>query len=98
MTVMNKPELIAKIAEETGESKAATERFLDAFQKTIEDSVVDKVEVKISGFVAFTPTVRAESRRTTPISGAEIIVPERDSVKVRILKHFKDRLSGNVSE
>lgn len=33
MTVMNKPELIAKIAEETGESKAATERFLDAFQK-----------------------------------------------------------------
>lgn len=98
MAVMNKPELIAKIAEETGESKAATERFLNAFQKTVVDSVADKVEVKISGFVAFTPTVRAESRRTTPISGAEIIIPEHDSVKVRILKHFKDRLSGKNSE
>lgn len=95
MTVMNKPELIAKIAEETGESKAATERFLNAFQKTVVDSVADKVEVKISGFVAFTPTVRAERKTTTPISGAEIVVPAHDSVKVRILKHFKDRLSGN---
>lgn len=96
MSIINKPELIAKIAEQTGESKASTERFLNAFQEVVIDSVANKVEVKISGFVAFTPTVRAARRTTTPISGAEIIVPERDSVRVRILKHFKDRLSGET--
>lgn len=98
MSVINKPELISKIAEATGESKASTERFLNAFQDVVIDSVTDKVEVKISGFVAFTPTVRAERKTTTPISGAEIIVPERDSVRVRILSHFKSRLAGDSAE
>jgi len=96
MSVMNRPELVAKIAEKTGESKAATDRFLTAFQETVEESVVGKVEVKISGFVAFTPVVRSERKAISPISGEEITVPERNAVKVRIFRHFRDVVAGEA--
>lgn len=96
MSVMNKPELVAKLAEKTGESKASAERFLAALQDTVEEAVVNKVEVKISGFVAFTPIVRSERKTISPISGEEILVPERNAVKVRIFKHFRDVVAGET--
>lgn len=96
MSVINKPELVAKIAEKTGESKASADRFLTAFQESVEEAIVNKVEVKISGFVAFTPIVRSERKTISPITGEEIQVPARNAVKVRIFKHFRDVAAGEV--
>lgn len=98
MTVMNRPELVSKIAEKTGESKAATDRFLTAFQEVVEEAVVDKVEVKISGFIAFSPIVRSARTTTSPVTGDPIEVPERNAVKVRIFKHFRDVVAGEETE
>jgi len=94
MPVLNKPDLIAEIAEKTGESKAATERFLNAFQETVVDSVVDGVEVKISGFAAFSPSTRSARIMKNPRTGEDIEVPETKTVRMRVLKAFRDRISG----
>lgn len=95
MSVLNKPQIIAKIAEETGESKAAAERFMNAFEKTVVDAVADGDEVKISGFAAFAPAVRSARVMKNPRNGEDIEVPESKTVRVRVLKAFKDKVSGN---
>lgn len=97
MPVLNKPGLIAEIAEKTGESKAATERFLNAFQETVVDSVDNGLEVKISGFAAFAPAVRSARLMKNPRTGEDIQVPETKTVKVRILQAFRNRIAGKDS-
>lgn len=97
MPVLNKPDLIAKVAEKTGESKAATERFLNAFQETVVDSVAEGLEVKISGFAAFAPALRSARVMKNPRTGEDIQVPETKVVKIRVLKAFRDKISGRDS-
>lgn len=94
MPVLNKPAIIAQIAEKTGNTKAETERFLNAFQEIVIDSVTQGIEVKLTGFVAFSKAVREARVMKNPRTTEEIEVPETSVPRLRALKHFRDRVAG----
>lgn len=97
MSVLNKTALINELAESTGNSKAATERFLMAFQDAVIDAVARGEEVKLTGFAAFAPVTRAARVMKNPRTGEDLNVPEAKTVKIRALKRFRDAISGNDS-
>lgn len=94
MPVINKPDLIASVAEETGFSKSDTEKFVNAFQKTIIDSVSEGSKVKLSGFATFESVTRAARTTKNPRTGEDVSVPEKQAVRIRAMKNFRDRVSG----
>lgn len=97
MSVLNKATLIDEVAEATGSSKAATERFLNAFQDKIIESVARGEEVKLTGFAAFTPATRAARTMKNPRTGEDLDVPAAKTVRIRALKRFRDAISGTDS-
>ena len=92
--MLSKSELIAEVAESSGESKAAVERVLTAFQDTIIDNVVAGEKVNVSGFVSFSPEVRQARTMRSPQTGEPIDVPETKVVRIRPLKHFKETVAN----
>jgi DNA-binding protein HU-beta len=98
MTVLNKTALISEIAEATGSTKAATERFLNAFQDSVVDSVARGEEVKLTGFAVFSPVTRAARIMKNPRTGEDLAVAEAKSVKIRPLKHFRDAITAAPAE
>ena len=50
---MNKSELVAAIAKETGHPKNQTEVFLNAFMKAVKEAVAKKDEIQLIGFGSF---------------------------------------------
>lgn len=94
MSVMNKPQIVAQIAEKTGESKASVERFLNAFEETVVEAVANDTEVKITGFLAVASAVRSARVMKNPRTGDPIEVPEKKTVRVRVLKTFRDKVAG----
>jgi len=61
-TNMNRQELIEHISESTGETKAACERFLDAFIKTVQSTVASGDKVSLVGFGRF-ETISTKARQ-----------------------------------
>lgn len=89
MAVVNKVELIADVAERTGETKAGAERFLNALQDSILESVAAGNDVNISGFTKFTVETRAARTMKNPRTGEDIDVPEKRVVKVRAMSKLR---------
>lgn len=96
MSVLNKAALINEVAEATGNTKAATERFLVAFQDSVVGAVARGEEVKLTGFAAFAPVTRSARVMKNPRTGEDLNVPEAKTVRIRPLKHFRDAVSGNA--
>lgn len=94
MSVLNKTALINEVAEATETSKAATERFLAAFQDSVISAVTRGDEVKLTGFAAFAPVTRAARVMKNPRTGEPLDVPEAKTVRIRPLKHFRDSIAG----
>lgn len=89
MAVMNKQDLIAKIANETDQTKASVGRFMDSFEKHITDSLKNGDEVKLSGFLAFDSTIRAARISKNPRTGEDVQVPEKRAPRVRLLSRLR---------
>lgn len=98
MSVLNKSGLINELAEATGTSKAAAERFLNAFQDSVIAAVARGEEVKLTGFAAFAPVTRSARIMKNPRTGEPLSVPEAKTVRIRPLKHFRDAISDKDSE
>lgn len=93
--MLNKAALISEVAERTGETKAATERFVSTLQDVIIETVAGGEDVRLTGFVAFTPATRAAREMKNPRTGETIDVPETKVVRVRPLKRFQDEVKGS---
>lgn len=93
MANFTKAQLVSEIAEKTGEGKATVERFLAAFQETVITEVASGNEVRLTGFAAFAPQLRAARVARSPRTGEPIDVPETTVVKIRPLTYFKERVA-----
>jgi DNA-binding protein HU-beta len=71
---LNRTELVAAVASESGQSQAAVSGVVDAFFSVVSQSVADGTKVTIPGWIAFEKTHRAAR------TGLEIAAS--DSVKV----------------
>ena len=92
--IMNKAQLIEKIANHTDSTKAQTERYLDATVDIIRKSVKKGDEVKLVGFGTFTKTKRKARMGRNPQTGKAIKIPAAWYPKFRPGSEFKSLLKG----
>lgn len=93
--MLNKASLVEEVAQRTGQSKAATERFIAAFQDVVISAVASGDSVRLTGFAGFEPATRAERSMRNPRTGELFVVPETKTVRIRPLKGFQDAVRGD---
>jgi DNA-binding protein HU-beta len=79
---MNKSELVAAIAESTGESQAAVNRIVDAMFDTIAGQVKNGTKVTIPGWLSVEKGFRAARAGRNPQTGETIQIAASNTVKV----------------
>ena len=82
MSALNKSELVAAIASQTGESQAAVNRIVDSFFETIAKTVAAGGKVTIPGWISVQKGHRAARVGRNPQTGATIQIPASNTVKV----------------
>lgn len=91
---MTKAELISRVAQAMKESKAHTERMLDAFLLSIEGSLVQGADVVLHGFGKFSVSKRAAQIGRNPRTGEAVPIPATRVVKFKAQKALKDAVNG----
>ena len=86
---LNKTELVAKIAAETGESQATVGRVLDGFFNTVSGAVAKGDKVSIPGWIAFESATTSARTGRNPQTGATINIPAGKRVKVSVGSKLK---------
>lgn len=87
---MNKTELIEKVATETGETKAQTQRIIESTLGTIEESLSAGEDVAVTGFGTW--KVRHQGARTgrNPRTGQTMLIPARRAPRFSAGSRLKD--------
>jgi DNA-binding protein HU-beta len=87
---MTKADLVVKIAETAGITKANAERALNAFLDAVEDTLVKDGKLMLTGFGSFAVETRKARKGRNPKTGKAIAIPEAKVVKFRAGKLLKD--------
>lgn len=91
---MNKADIIAKVHEVLGTTKADAERAVEAVFGNIEASMKDGDAVSIAGFGIFEAKMRAAREARNPRTGESVPVPAMRVPKFRAAKGLKDSVKG----
>jgi len=92
---MNKTELIDKIAERTGVSKADTEKVLKGFEEIAQQVVASGGEkLTLTGFMSIEQVQRKARTGRNPQTGETIQVPASTAVKLTAGATLKDVAKG----
>jgi DNA-binding protein HU-beta len=87
---MTKADLVGKIAEKAGLTKANAERALNAFLDEVEKTLVADGKLTLTGFGTFSVEKRQARTGRNPRTGAVIKIPATKVVKFRPGKILKD--------
>jgi DNA-binding protein HU-beta len=79
---LNRSELVAAVAAESGQSQAAVNGVVDALFSVVSKNVGNDVKVSIPGWVSFERTSRAARTGRNPQTGATIQIAASKGVKV----------------
>ena len=90
---MNKSELVAAVAEKTGLSKAATERVIQSFTQSVQESLAKGDDVTLIGFGTFTVRERAARSGRNPQTGKEIKIKASKVPAFKAGKGLKDAVA-----
>lgn len=86
---MHRQELIEIIAVATGQTKAATGRFLEVFLKTVQTTVAAGNKVSLFGFGSFGAVYTKERQSRNPLTGEELTVSAHIRPKFTPSSRFK---------
>ena len=87
---MNKADIISKVHEVLGITKADAERAVDTVFDGIEATMKDGGQVSIAGFGIFEAKTRAAREARNPRTGETVKVPAMRVPKFRAAKALKD--------
>lgn len=87
---MFKTDLINAIAQKTGNTKVATELFLDSFIETILETLKKGEDVSLIGFGSFKVVKTKAKKGRNPRTGKEIKIPAGKRVRFVVGKTLKD--------
>ena len=87
---MNKSELIAAVADKTGETKKNAEASLDAFIDVVTESLIKGDKVQLVGFGSFEVRKRAARKGRNPQTKEEIKIPASKAPVFKAGKALKD--------
>ena len=86
---MNKQELIAKIAKDTGSSKASAAAAVESLIEGITKSLKKGDSITFVGFGTFKTSVRKARQGRNPLTGGAIKIPKRKAVRFSAGKALK---------
>ncbi|MBT1018004.1 HU family DNA-binding protein [Canibacter sp. lx-72] len=86
---LNKTELVAKIAAETGETQSAVSTVVDSLFKTVAASLAKGEKVAIPGWISFDSTETAARTGRNPQTGEAIQIPAGKRVKITVGSKLK---------
>jgi DNA-binding protein HU-beta len=86
---VNKNDLIAEVADDTGLSKSDAARAVDAVFDAITKALKKNNEVRLVGFGTFSVAKRAKSKGRNPRTGEEIQIPASKLPKFKAGKGLK---------
>jgi DNA-binding protein HU-beta len=81
-TSLNRTELVAAIAAESGQSQASVNAVIDALFAVVSTNVANGVKVTIPGWVAFEKSHRTARTGRNPQTGEALEIAASDGVKV----------------
>jgi DNA-binding protein HU-beta len=87
---MNKPELVAAIAEKTGMKKKDAEAMIDAFVDTVKEALKKGDKVALIGFGTFATRERAKRNGVNPRTGKKISIPAKTVPYFKVGKELKE--------
>lgn len=90
---MNKNDLIAVVANNTGLSKADSLKAVDGVFDAIADSLKAGEEVRLVGFGTFNVTHRKQSQGRNPRTGESITIPASNQPKFKAGKGLKEAVN-----
>lgn len=93
MSNLTKKDLTAKVAEVTGQSKAASEKAVNAVIETISGALAHGKGVTLVGFGTFTTVARSARQGRNPKTGAKIKIKASTVPKFRPGKALKDAVA-----
>ena len=91
---MNKNDLIAAVADATGQSKADAGRCVDAVLDAVSGSLAGGTEVRLVGFGTFSVANRAATTGRNPRTGEAIQIPASKVPKFKAGKALKDAVNN----
>jgi len=91
---MNKAEIINKVHETLGGTKADAERAVETMLSCIVGSLTEGKEVSIAGLGIFSAKMRPARQGRNPRTGETIEVPAMRVPKFRAAKALKDAVKG----
>ncbi|WP_045221071.1 HU family DNA-binding protein [Desulfonatronum thioautotrophicum] len=90
---MTKADLVAKVANKAGMTKANAESALNAFIDSVEEVLSSNGKLTLTGFGTFEVQERQERTGRNPRTGEEIKIPASKVVKFRPGKLLKDAVN-----
>lgn len=87
---MNKADIINKVHDALGGTKAEAEKAVDTVFDSIEAALKDGTQVSVAGFGIFEAKMRAAREARNPRTGETVQVPAMRVPKFRAAKALKD--------
>ena len=91
---MNKTELVAAMAEQTGLSKKDAEAALKAFTDVVAEELKANGKVQLVGFGTFEVSERAAREGRNPQTGASMTIAASKAPKFKAGKALKDMINA----
>ena len=91
---MNKTDLVGKVSELSGLSKADATKATDAVFEAITSALKNGDEVRLLGFGSFAVSARAAREGKNPRTGEKIAIPASKAPKFSAGKGLKDAVNG----
>ena len=93
---MTKADIVNEISEKTGIEKMAVQATVEAFMKTIRNSMVEGKNVYLRGFGTFVVKKRAEKIGRNISKNTTVVIPTHYIPAFKAAKTFSDRVKRNV--
>jgi DNA-binding protein HU-beta len=93
---MTKADIVNEISEKTGIEKMTVQATVEAFMKTIRNSMVEGKNVYLRGFGTFVVKKRAEKIGRNISKNTTVVIPAHYIPAFKPAKTFSDRVKRNV--
>jgi len=91
---MNKTEIIAAMAEQTGLSKKDAGKFLSAFETIITNALVSGQKIQLVGFFSADVAERAAREGRNPQTGQPMKIAASKAPRFKAGKKLRDEVNG----
>jgi DNA-binding protein HU-beta len=95
---MTKADIINEIADKTGIEKVAVQASVEAFMKSVKNSMVNGENVYLRGFGSFIVKRRAEKTGRNISKNTTIIIPAHYVPAFKPAKTFSEKVKKNVKK